>query len=326
MLMSYLSQARPSDLLLFLQACKAFLCQHHECLRRVAGGSWWDILVLAESGLRLAWRVLRSMINVWLFRWPLTIVAWWSNRVGMLIVCTPQVTLFLFLVKRRKFFLFASWLCPPGMKMSNAGIAPCTWSLPPSRITWATVSRSGQAGTGWLNGSWGSVYGWRLKPTLDQKQVLKCCHNFGICCVPPCRFGCWHQMLGTFIPKYYPSVYSLPSSSLGRTEMNQRVFSDNLHYSLNNFGPRPCELCSWPLQSERMCTTATFPVVLWTLMWSEFCRIRPLACWVLHRPRSKGMFLLNRGWLSMGAGLCDCPGTSQPAFSMLSLFCVPCLC
>lgn len=40
MLMSYSSQARPSDLLLFLQACKAFLCQYHECLRRIVSGSW----------------------------------------------------------------------------------------------------------------------------------------------------------------------------------------------------------------------------------------------------------------------------------------------
>lgn len=128
--------------------------------------------------------------------------------------------------------MFARWLCPSGMKTSNAGSSPCTCWVPPSRITWATGSRWRRAGPGGLDGSSGGVYGWSLEPPPAWEQVLKRSHNAGTCWVLPCRSGCWCQTLGTFILQHCPGVYSLPSSSSGRSERKQRAFSDNLHYSL----------------------------------------------------------------------------------------------
>lgn len=98
------------------------------------------------------------------------------------------------------------------------------------------------------------------KPGFGQEQVPQRCLNSGV--LVSCLAG---QVLapdvGNLHSQGLPSAYSLLSSSSGRTEIKQGVFGDNLRCSVDNSGPRPCEWCSEPLQSECVCRTATVPVV-----------------------------------------------------------------
>lgn len=310
MLMSWLIYLQPGQetCCLFFSPARLPWSQWHECLRGRVG----DSLILAQVD------------SVWLgellkpgpaFGCSRVAVARWSNTMGMHLICPPPGDIVLvFFVKRRKFFSFAQWLCPCGMKMSNAGSTPCTCWVPPSGITWATGGRWRQAG---LEGSWGGVYGWSLEPPPGWEQVLKRSHNAGTCSVLPCRSGCWRQTLGTFILQHCPGVYSLlfssSFSSLGRTERKQRAFSDNLHCSFSNLGLCLRVPCAPSHSKVRVCAEQPQLQWFWRHRIEWILQDQGSACWGLRGPWSSRVFPLPRG----DSAWEYCPGPSQLVLSTL---------